>query len=48
MIEVIKPFYKLSHKKTFYTGDKLDFGKDNARLIKEGLVKKVVTKKTKK
>ena len=48
MVEVIKGFYKLSDKKTYKVGDKVDFGKDNARLIKEGLVKKEVVKKGKK
>ena len=48
MFEVIKSFYKLSDKKTYNIGDKVDFGKDNARLEKEGLIKKIVVKKTKK
>lgn len=48
MVEVIKGFYKLSEKKTYFIGDKVDFGKENARLIKEGLVKKIVVKKSKK
>jgi len=44
-VQVIKAFYKLSHQKTFYPNDVLDFGKDNERLIKEGLCKKVVGSK---
>lgn len=48
MVEVIKNFHKLSNNKTYKVGEKVDFGKENTRLIKEGLVKKIVVKKTKK
>ena len=48
MFTVIKDFYKLSDKKTYTIGQKVDFGKENNRLAKEGLIEKVVTKKTKK
>ena len=45
MLEVIKDFYKLSNNKTYKVGDKVDFKKENDRLIKEGLVKKVIKAK---
>ena len=38
MIEVIKDFYKLTHKETFRIGQKVEFDKETeTRLVKEGL-----------
>lgn len=45
MVEIIKDFYKQSDKKKYIKGCKATFNKkDESRLIKEGLVKKIVKK----
>ena len=49
MIKVIKDFYKLSEKKTYKKGSKVEFSKAvEDSLIKEGFADKIVVKKVKK
>tara|TARA_R110002153_G_scaffold259102_1_gene418663 strand:- start:408 stop:599 length:192 start_codon:yes stop_codon:yes gene_type:complete len=46
MIKVIKDFYKLSEKKSYYVGDEAEFDADTeARLISEGLLEDCTEKK---
>ena len=49
MIEVIKQFYKLSEKKTYLVGEKVNFGKEeNKSLVDNGFAKPVKEDKRKK
>ena len=46
MIKVIKDFYKLSEKKSYYVGGEAEFDADTeARLISEGLLEDCTEKK---
>jgi hypothetical protein len=46
MIKVIKDFYKLSEKKSYYIDDEVEFDTDTeARLINEGLLEDCTEKR---